>query len=83
MDGTTGQTDYAELAALVAQLQFELVALRAENQRLKQRITAMEMKNPAREDNGQRGHTILLTDGLGSVHCFPPSDQFAAVFERR
>ncbi len=46
MDGTTGQPGYAELAALVAQLQFELVALRAENQRLKQRIAELEKKNP-------------------------------------
>lgn len=46
MDGSTGQPSYAELAALVAQLQVELAALRAENQRLKARIAELEKKNP-------------------------------------
>lgn len=46
MEGATGQPSYAELAALVAQLHVELAALRAENERLKQRIAELEKKNP-------------------------------------
>ena len=46
MYGTAGQPSYSDLAALVAQLQVELAALRAENLQLKKRIAELEKKNP-------------------------------------
>ena len=46
MDGTAKQPSYSDLAALVAQLQVELAALRAENLQLKKRIAELEKKNP-------------------------------------
>ena len=46
MDGTAGQPSYSDLAAIVAQLQVELAARRAENLPLKKRIAELEKKNP-------------------------------------
>lgn len=45
MDLIKRQPSYAELEALVAQLQLELAALRAEHQGLKQRIAELEKEN--------------------------------------